>query len=260
MKSDALSTSVLYISIAISLFLPSAAWPMVVSDPTSYSYYIEQIKQASEALKSAQQTVDGVKATVSSVTGIYNRGRGIVEDLKRTEDGLRSTNGVLTRVGMGQGMKPGNDGFIDIDKVINGTYGDSRTRGGLQGADARHKVQQEALKVVINDSEKLLQGVADRIAKVKELAAQIDTTANVKDSADLGNRIAIEILKTLVDLLAVAAKSNQAQALYNYSGVTDAGIQERENILKGAQQKMPEVGNILKTSNNQDWLLMKVGK
>lgn len=241
-----------------ALALPLHSWSMVVSDPTSYSYYIEQIKQAAEQLKTAQQAVGEIKAVQNQVTGIYNRARGVVEDLKRTEDGLRSISGVLTRVGMVQGMKPGDDGFIDIDKVINGTYGDSRTRG-REGADARHQVQQQALKVVINDSEKLLQGVADRIGKVKELAAQIDSTANVKDSADLGNRIAIEILKTLVDLLAVAAKSNQAQALFNYSGVTDTGIKERERVLNDVSRKMKSVEDVFKPGNAKTWQRMKLG-
>lgn len=259
MKTRTLRTSIFVFSIALWLAHSQAAWSMVVSDPTSYSYYIEQIKQAAEQLKTAQKTVEEVKAIQSQVSGIYNRARGVVDDLKRTEDGLRSVDGVLTRIGKGQGMKPGDDGFIDIDKVINGTYGDLRTRGGLQGADARHQVQQQALKAVINDSEKLLQGVADRIAKVKELAGQIDTTANIKDAMDLNNRIAIETLKTLIDLLAVAAKSNQAQALNYYSGVTDAGTQARERVLNDANQKMKSVEEVFKTNDTKMWQRMKLG-
>ncbi len=236
-----------FLAISLGAFAPGG-WSMVVSDPTSYSYYVEQIKQAAEALKTAKQTVDEVKAVHNQVTGVYNRARGMVNDMKGAAEAARGAEGVLTRIGKGQGQTVGDDGFIDIDKVINGTFGDPRSRRGMEGADARHQVQQQALKTVINDSEKLLQGIGDRLDRVKDLASQIDSTANIKDSMDLSNRIAVEILKTLIDLLGVAAKANQAQALFNYSGVTDTTQKERERILKDANQKMQSVGDVLRTS------------
>lgn len=260
MKAANLKATVLVASLALSFVQPPPAWSMVVSDPTSYSYYVEQIKQAAEALKTAKQTVDEVKAVHNQVTGVYNRARGMVNDMKGAAEAARSAEGVLTRTGKVQGMGVGEDGFIDIDKVINGTYGDSRTRGGLAGADARHQVQQQALKTVINDSEKLLQGIGDRLDRVKDLASQIDSTANIKDSMDLNNRIAVEILKTLIDLLGVAAKANQAEALFNYSGVTDAGHQQRENILKDANKKMRSVEEVFKTVDTKTWQRMKLGR
>jgi hypothetical protein len=233
----------LFLALSLLGFAPWTAAQWVTTDPTSYTYFVEQIKQAAETLKSAQQTVDGIKGVHNQVTGIYNRAKGVVGDLKKAESVWRDVDGVLTRRGAGQGMPRGDGGFVDIDKVINGTYGDPRTRG-MQGADGRHEVQQQALKGVIVDSEKLLAGVADRLAKVGELAGQIDTTQNIKDSADLGNRIAIEILKTLVDMLAIAAKSHQAQSLFNYSGVTDAGTQERQRVLNDANRSMKSVEEV----------------
>lgn len=250
----------LFLALSLLTFAPWSSAQWVVSDPTSYSYYVEQIKQATESLKAAQQTVDGVKAIHSQVTGIYNRAQGVVGDLKKVESVLRDEDGVLSKRGAAQGMPRGDGGFVDIDKVLNGTYGDPRTRG-MQGADGRHEVQQLALKGVIVDSEKLLGGVADRLAKIGYLAGQIDTTQNIKDSSDLGNRIAIEILKTLVDMLAIATKSHQAQALFNFSGVTDSATQERQRVLNDTSRSMRSVQDTLGVSSgNRDWLGMKVGK
>ena len=42
------------------------------------------------------------------------------------------------------------------------------------------------------------------------------------------------------------AKANQAQALFNYSGATDAGAQDRERTLKDADRQMRSVDAAIK--------------
>lgn len=239
-----------------------AQW--VVTDPASYTYYVEQLRSAASALETAQKTVDGVKQTVSQVknvnsqlSGMYNRAKGMVEDMKRARDEF-DPKGILSKYGASLGIPSDDNGFMDIEKVLSGAFGDARTRG-MQGNDIRHDLQQKALKDVINDSEKLLLGVSERLDRTGKLAAQIDTTANIKDSMDLNNRISVEILKTLIDMLAIAVKNNQTQALFSYSGVTDAGTQERQRVLTDASRQMKSVEEVIKTSDPEAWKRMRVG-
>lgn len=227
----------------------SASGQWVVTDPASYTYYIEQLRQLTSQLETARNQLDSIKQVQRDLTGMYNRARGLVEDLKRVEEEYRDIEGIIARGGPSVGI-PSIGGFEDIQKVINKTFEDSRTRsstkGGMAGADARHQVQQEALKGVIGNSERLLSGIADRMAKLRELAAQIDGTANVKDAMDLNNRISVETLRVLIDMLAVAAQNNQAQSLFNYSGVTDAGKQERQRVLNDTSKAMTSVEDALR--------------
>lgn len=254
--------------LALSLAGPasvSAQW--VVSDPASYTYYVEQLRQMTAQLQAAKDTLDSMQKVQRDLTGMYNRARGLVNDIKKAEEDYRQAPRALKRVGdalgidldIGGGTAAG--GFADIEKVIDKTFEDLRTRassgfGGngsgtgarASGADARHELQQQALKGVIGESEKLLGGISERLGTIKDLAGQVDSTANIKDAQDLNNRIALEILRTLTELLAVAAKSNQAQALFNYSGTTDAGARERQSILNDAARQMQDVEKVWTTA------------
>lgn len=88
-------------------------------------------------------------------------------------------------------------------------------------ADAKYQYQQEALKNVVATSQATLGSVDDRMKNIADLAAQVNQTTNQKDAQDLTNSLLVEVLKTLTDMLAIAAQANQAVALLNYTGATD---------------------------------------
>ncbi|BCT69595.1 type IV secretion system protein [Nitrosospira sp. NRS527] len=228
-----------------------AQW--TVTDPTSYGYYVQEIQKMTEQLQTAQDTLNGVKQVHSEMVGHYNRAAGLVAQMRDVEGLVRGTVGVLTQRGMALGYPKNSDGFIDISKVLDGTYGDGRSAAGRILMDGRHELQQAALKKVVLESEKLLDGIADRMKQASTIADQIDSTRNVKDATDLSNRLLVEILNTLIDMLAIASKSNQAQALFNYSGVTDSTIKIRQKKL--AEQRNDLSGFLQKTQSSSGGIL-----
>ncbi|SEP43238.1 hypothetical protein [Nitrosovibrio sp. Nv6] len=216
---------------AMLLSMGTARAQWAVTDPTAYGYFVQQIKQMTEQLKTSSDTLQTVSKVHSEMVGHYNRGVGLVNEMREVEERVRGMKGVLTTRGVTLGFPRNDDGFIDIGKVLDDTFGDGRSVGGRILMDGRHEVQQDALKKVVLESEKLLDGVADRIQQAGSIASQIDSTKNVKDATDLSNRLLAEILRTLIDMLAIASKANQAQALFNYSGVTNSTIQDRQKRL-----------------------------
>lgn len=227
---------------AVLLLNVSAAWGQwAVTDPTAYGYYVQQIKQMTEALTTASDTLNSVNQVRAEMVGTYNRAAGLVGEMKDMEEQVRTGKGILTTRGTVLGYPKNEDGFIDISKVLDGAYGDVRSTTNRVLMDARHEVQQEALKRVVLDSEKLLEGVGDRINQVGTIAGQIDRTRNVKDATDLNNRILVEILRTLIEMLAIASKANQAQALFQYSGVTADTVAERQRVLNQQRSTLNSV-------------------
>jgi conjugal transfer/entry exclusion protein len=275
------------VSLVLMVLTTAAQAGMVVTDPTSYSYYVEQLKKQAELIESATkqvETMGGVLDTANSIEsklmGHYNRATGIVNritklqkvlnrdndgnlfaTLKQIGDAGRATGGVLrgsadelNATGKDYGSLTGNDLFVDTQKVLDWNFGDPRDKSDpmaqYRNADSKYQSQQGALKGVIANSEALLGGVKDRIDGLKDLAQQANSTANMKDAQDMTNAILIEILKTLTDFLAIAAQANQANALLNFSGATDQTMADRQKALSG-------IGKTVKESQLQ--LTLKTG-
>lgn len=276
------------VSLALVLLKIAPAYAgMVVTDPSSYSYYVEQLKKQAVQIEAATkqvETLGGVLDTVnnieSKIMGHYNRATGIVNRIDRLQkvmsrntDGdmfaklrqigdagraaggvLRGTAGEVKAVGRDYGDLTGNDIFADTQKVLDWNFGDPRDHSDpmaqYRNADGKYQAQQSALKGVVANSEGLLAGIKDRIDVIKDLAQQANSTANMKDSQDMTNAILIEILKTLTDFLAIAAQANQASALLNYSGATDQTMADRQKVLSS-------IGKTVKESRLQ--LTLKTG-
>lgn len=270
------------ICLALSAALAAAPFPasagMVVTDPTSYSYYVKQIEQQVKELEHMAKQVETMGGVLTeaqkierNLTGHYSRAVGLVNRMNRlvTSMGKEPSGGIIGEakkwgnVGRQVGgiLKGGADETGRIIKDVNEIAGDDIYQDTKQILDEvfvdprdianredrhksisrRYQVQQGALKEVVAKSERTLSGIKDRMKIVQELADMIDHTENQKDAQDLTNRILVEVLGTLVDMLAVAAQANQAEALFNYRGATDAAMSQRKKVLSDAEKSASDV-------------------
>lgn len=251
------------------VIMPPQARGMVVSDPTSYGYYVQQLKEMTNQTKEAMETVrtlGGIRTTAEdlydSTIGTYNRGMGIIRSVQRlqkkiasepsTLDGqFRKWSGVVDGVaGIGGQAERTADGamgvYVDARQVLDENFEDPRKRKTMMARvpnmskDRQYHVSQSALKDAVAATEDVLQTMPDRINTLDELANAIDTTKNLKDSSDLQNRFLAEILKTLYELLDVVSRLGEAQSLQFYQGVDDATMEQRIEASKRAAEREPE--------------------
>lgn len=258
-----------------------AQW--VVADPGSYSYMVEQISQQvktvetlAEQVKTMGNVLTETEKVKNSLVGTYQKAVGLVGRIQKLPDRfVASEHSIEKRVGdLGQlkksgGRNVGNGAFgeyspiaiesktpderyTDTKKALDKVFSDPRdvaSAGDRLGAMAmRYDLQQSALKEVIADSERTLASAKDRLKTVEQLAAMVDTTQNQKDAQDLTNRLLVEVLLTLNDLLATTAKAQQAESLSKYRGVTDAGRASREKIMQ-TQSAAKTIAQALQTNS-----------
>lgn len=258
--------------VAVSLAIPAHAWAIlgmgdIVSDPASYGYYIEQIaamgKQTQEAIKQVQ-TLGGIRTTVEdtqrAITGTYNRGMGLINDVERLQKRVGSTPSTLDGnfrkwsgiVGStaniakkaGSTADSAADNYYDAREVLDDNFEDPRSRrkpgsGPNFSADRQYQISQSSLKDAVAAAEDTLQALPKRVSTLSDLASQIDGTKNLKDAADLQNRFLAEILQTLHELVAITARLGEAQALQSYTGVNDEAMAERVEEVKKAVDRDP---------------------
>lgn len=257
--------------LAVLSAVPSQALAFgdVVTDPNSYGYYVQQIKemgkQTQEAIKQVQ-TLGGIRTTVEdtqrAVTGTYNRGMGLINDVERlkkrvgsdpsTLDGnFRKWSGIVgsasSIAGRAEGTADRAAGhYYDAREILDDNFEDPRKRKKSDGArtpnysaDRQYQIGQSSLKDAVAAAESTLQALPGRVSTLSDLAAQIDGTKNLKDAADLQNRFLAEILQTLHELVAITARLGEAQALQSYTGVNDDAMTERVEAVKKAADRDP---------------------
>lgn len=204
----------------------------VVTDPVSYGYFAEQITAAGEQLKKttdvlnkAKEQVENLKVVQNKVQGVgnqlkghYDRAKGLVDKVKGVREKLEKTPTTL----QGQYAKWKNLDFIDPQKALEEFFEDPRANNAnlYKALDRRYEVRQMALKNSIMNAEVLLQAAPGRMKVIEGLSGQIDGTENVKDAADLNNRIMIEMWTAVEEIKMLLAHLAEAQGLMNFSGVS----------------------------------------
>lgn len=248
----------LILVVALALPVPTAFAILgmgdIVSDPTSYSYYVQQIKEAQKQLAEAQkqvETLGGIKTvadkTQRAVMGNYNRAMGLVTDLQRLQKKLESTP--TTMQGMAKkwlslgdaGLEIGEDGFVSVGKLLDTNWIDPRdikkNVERLKKLDQIYQVKQASLRGNIEASDEILRTMPQRLKTIEGLVEQIDQTENIKDAQDLSNRFLAEILKVLAEMAAIAAKIGESYALMNYKGVSEETMQQRMQTQSSAPKE-----------------------
>lgn len=256
--------------LAVLSAVPSQALAFgdVVTDPNSYGYYVQQLKemgkQTQEAIKQVQ-TLGGIRTTVEdtqrAVTGTYNRGMGLINDVERlkkrvgsdpsTLDGnFRKWSGIVgsasSMAGRAESTADRAAGhYYDAREILDDNFEDPRTQKKIGArtpnfsADRQYQIGQSSLKDAVAAAEGTLQALPGRVSTLSGLAEQIDGTKNLKDAADLQNRFLAEILQALHELVAITARLGEAQALQNYKGVNDEAMAERVEAVKKAADRDP---------------------
>lgn len=252
---------------------------MPVTDPMSYTYYVQQLKTMGEQVNKAADQVNKlgeinkqVQSMEGQLKGHYNRAVGVLDDLKKAKQTVENVPGTVAGAGQEFAQsaeeltKGKKDGYTDARKALDALFKDPRKGGnGHQpdktDGDRQYQAREAALRDAIVTADGLLQQMPDAFGTIKRLAQAIDATQNVKDATDLTNRILVEILKTVTQLLVVEARLTQASGMVHYNGVTDEVTRERlaslseaangkNGVLTTFKQKLSTIG--IDTSNITD--------
>lgn len=221
----------------------------IVSDPTSYTYYVEQIQQSVKNFEELQKQLETAKETYAEVqdmndqlTGAYNSAVGLVEDLTSIKDEIQTNPSAMLKYAnkfLEQELKDGE--YIDPEIILDEVFVDPRESktpvDRLKGLHKKYQVRQAALGEAIKKAEKTIQATPEKIKEISDLAAKIDSTPNVKAAQDLTNRLLTEILKTLTDLVYLSAQIGEAQALVNFQGVDSTKTEQIEKDLEAYKDK-----------------------
>jgi len=214
----------------------------VVSDPISYSYYVEQIEAATEQIEQAKEQVEnlaGLRDQVDNLTeqfrGNYNRALNLVNavgDLYKEIDSIPSSFDAAENEF--NSLTGDYEAYSKVDENLNKAFNDPRRKNyNPHLIDVyKYNLQQLDKKNVIRASEGILEKQRERIETLQDISGQIDTTENTKDATDLNNRFLAEIVRGQIEILAVLVRMSKMNALATYSGYEDDVAKERVKLLE----------------------------
>lgn len=253
-----LKNKLLAAALSLSIVSPSHAIfgvGDIVADPGSYVYYAEQITQmaqqvstmadvletAKDTYDTAQDTYDGVRSMADDVTGVYDNALGLIEStgvFKEVTDQLPS--GLQNKY---YKLNKYNDdpakAFKEMADYLASNYKDplSADYDPVKYDMFRFITEQQAAETVLKTSAQRLDGLKPRVETIDELANKIDSTENIKDSADLQNRFLAEILIVITEMNDTLQQMAQLEAFNKYRGaeVAEAVVENNKNGVEEPQ-------------------------
>lgn len=211
----------------IALIYSLNAFSIVVTDPSSYGYYIQQLKAGAKELQEVKAAVNEAKTLNTSFDGYMN-------DLRKKFDlagALKQTLGVDIKnydkyaSGLSKKSKFNLDYSKysdDLEGVINANIegvfvdpNDERFKSS-EIQNLRAFEQQRLRKKGLVETGKALVGVGARLDRIKDLTDKANNTTTTKMSQDLTNAILLELLATNNEMLKIFSTLGQAQVASEY--------------------------------------------
>lgn len=210
----------------------------VVSDPGSYSYYVQQIEQAAQQLqqlkdqlKEIQEAKQVAMDTAESVKGVYYHAKGTVAWFEDLADELKNrpldTVERVTGIDMEEEARSFSTIFEDnysdvrynnVDWLRDLGKFDLANKSEKQRQKIKELIHQEALKNELDTADKILDDLPAEFKNIKTLAYKIDTTQNMKSSQDLTNTLLAQMSSIMIKMLDLMAKTAKAEGIILYGG------------------------------------------
>ena len=248
-----LARLLLLVAVSFPLCVVHAGMP--VTDPTSYTYYIQQLKEAQNQLKTmednldiATQSKDTLLDMSSDITGAYNRAKGVIDDLKKVQGILSQPDRVFSDAQRIMDLAGDAEAiFKEVDINLDKIFVDI-SDPDVNPYMVQRKKQAEVQKIfkdALRSSELELAKLPARMDEIEKLAGQIDQTANIKDSQDLTNRLLTELIigqERMISLMSQLAQAEVAAQYTGYNEETDGAFRDRSHAKnpapKSALQKL----------------------
>jgi chromosome segregation ATPase len=203
----------------------------VVTDPTSYTYYVKQLEEAKKQLETAQEsldtiteTKDGIFSIKSNVEGNLQRAQRSISRIKSLEDNIKDNPE--------DALNYASDALDDVSKIDKyrenvannvekqfGTlndkvsdWGDVKTQKEIQAA------KQEAAKKAIINAEVAKGKIAQQLEDLSSLANDANSATSLKDASDVNNAILLKMNENLVEIIALISDISQNISLAYYNG------------------------------------------
>jgi len=241
--------------LVLCLSSPANASGMGVFDAVANMYNALELEQSMAQVQEAIKQYQLMEEYTSKMEDAYDKAHtnykkmeGVYDDLMKTKKFLEDTKSTwVGRYGKYKGLYDkfsNTEGVIeDFRGLIDDAFIDPRNldpEKWRKVMDKQFDLRQLALKDILEKNEETMKGMEDRMVLAEKLAKDADSTESEKEAMDVTNRLLLEILVVLQEMLAMDARYQQAMASLNYDGVSEETIQARLDTAEQVQSRLKE--------------------
>ncbi len=227
---------------ATVLLTSTAQANVVVTDPTSYGYYVEQLKTSSEQLKADKNLGRDIDSIVASSKEVFGFASDIESNFKKELEVYNNYRNSLSplqrkKLDFDRGFDPKNLRDI-IDTNLDGIFvdPDDPLFHTEKIRKARNYERQRYIKEALIKTETELAEIGNHYEKMAEYAKKAQNTKSPKAAADLTNALLLEIIKAITTLTEVVTTLGQAEMALKY---THYNKKSHENHVKAQKKRFP---------------------
>ena len=220
--------------LAVSLSGQALGFGGVVFDPSVFARQLEQLVEAKNQVTQLQQQLTQLQSIENTMKGTSSLGSGLIPEITSLKGITSNLTSSIT--GM-TGIPAGSANVQDMSKMLDSVFmPDSQLPKDIS-KPLRRDYWQKSLKSSLELSETLINHSGSELERISALAANIDTTSTVAEKLDLSNRISVESLTLLQQILVLMAQLARAESSAKYVGIY-SNTQPQQS--KGMRQEVME--------------------
>lgn len=199
----------------------SASAQLVVTDPAALARLVETINQGQKMIQTIEKQISTAEKTSNALHGNLRRAENLKSSLANYRNILNQVQRSIPEIDpeyLPSGHIPQMTQAGDVRNVLDFIYNPSQLRGDLsRNMQTIHK--EATTRAALEASELSVASADKNFAELLSLASEIDSTENLKDAADMSNKLLLKILAALEELTNLQAQLTRMEAAKNYKGI-----------------------------------------
>lgn len=197
--------------LAFAVTANSAFGLTVVFDPSVYGQTVQQYMQMVEQLNQLKAQLEQLKRQYEAVTGSYGVGQLLRDATIQAQAVVPGSWQAVVKLQQAGAFKNQVDYYERLMRSVDAAVLDSQRS---RGADA-YKLSYDNTRAAFAVTDATYDSIEVHRSNIEQLMRRIDESQNVKEAADLGNRLVAENAMLQIALARLAAVQNNLQASAN---------------------------------------------
>lgn len=206
----------------------------VVSDPTSYTYYAEQLEQGIDMLEIQEKKLQKLVDSYNKLQNLENNVSGNIQRAKSTLNRIKALKEMTGTKDLRNALKYAKKALDEISDIpehvtvigdnVDEVFGNEEKKASKKGgwvsvSQKRKQARQQAYKQALVDSELTASKINLQLEKVEELATATNTATSLKDSTDVTNTILLEMLENQREMIKHLSNTSRNLSMAYYNGL-----------------------------------------
>lgn len=207
----------------------------VVSDPTSYTYYAEQLEQGIDMLEVQERKLQKLVDSYNKLQNIENNVSGNIQRAKSTLNRIKALKEMTGTKDLRDALKYAKRAIEEIEEIpehatvigdnVDEVFGNEEKESKKSGQwisasklSEKKRHRQLAYKQAIVESEISKAKIKLQLEKAEELATATNTATSLKDSTDVTNTILLEMLENQREMIKHLSNTSRSLSMAYYDG------------------------------------------